>query len=354
VGTASATTPCAGTAGGCVTVSLADDIGAAREAEELRQALQRQQRATARAKAQSDELVAAVYQAARDAALAVGKAPAVPVPVKDKRRTKPEVALVHTTDWQLGKRTADYSVEVCERRIGQMVDKVAELTDIQRSHHPVRECVVMLGGDMVEGITIFPGQAWEVESHLFEQLFGAARLMETTVRRLSAMFDKVHVVCEYGNHGRLGRKGENPAGDNIDLIAYRVAADRTTSDRVTWQLSSAWYQLAEIGNYRALLVHGDEIKSFGGNTPAFGILRKCNQWATGVVPAFSDVYMGHWHTPMTLTLANGGQVYVSGSPESENVYAAEFVAATGRPSQRLHYVDPDRGRITGSYLLWLD
>jgi DNA repair exonuclease SbcCD nuclease subunit len=69
-------------------------------------------------------------------------------------------------------------------------------------------------------------------------------------------------------------------------------------------------------------VHGDEIKSFGGNTPAFGILRKCNQWSTGVIPEpFSDVYMGHFHTPMTLTMANGGQIYVTGSPESENVYA---------------------------------
>lgn len=335
-------------------MGLADDIDGAREVEELRQALQRQQRATARAKAQSDDLVAAVYQAAKDAALAVGRPKPVAAPTRDKRRTKPEVALVHTTDWQLGKRTSDYSVDTCTRRIAHMVDKVAELTDIQRTHHPVRDCVLMLGGDMVEGITIFPGQAWEVESHLFEQLFTASRVMQDTVRSLSAMFDRVHVVCEYGNHGRIGRKGENPAGDNIDLIAYRIAADATASDRVTWQLSPDWYQIATIGNYRALLVHGDEIKSFGGNTPAFGILRKCNQWATGVVPAFHDVYMGHWHTPMTLTLANGGQVYVSGSPESENVYAAEFVAATGRPSQRLHYIDPDRGRVTGSYLVWLE
>jgi DNA repair exonuclease SbcCD nuclease subunit len=110
----------------------------------------------------------------------------------------------------------------------------------------------------------------------------------------------------------------------------------------------------QIGNYRALLVHGDEIKSFGGNTPAFGILRKCNAWATGVVAPFDDAYMGHFHTPMTLTTANGGQVFVTGSPESGNIYAAEFVAAKGRPSQRLHFVDQERGRVTASYIVWLD
>jgi len=335
---------------------LYDEIASSAEADELRQALVRQQRATAKAKLSTDELIEAVYRAAKDAALAYGRAKPVPVPARDKRRGKAEVALVHATDWQYGKRTSDFSIEVCERRIMQFADKVIELTEIQRAHHPVRDCVLLLGGDMVEGISIFPGQAWEVEAHLFEQLFGCSRLIENLVRRLAATFDTVKVVCEYGNHGRIGKKHDGiPAGDNIDAITYRVAGDRLADGkRVTWQQSGDWYQIATVGNYRALLVHGDEIKSFGGNTPAFGILRKSNAWATGVVPAFNDVYMGHFHTPMTLTMANGGQIYVSGSPESANTYAAEFVAATGRPSQRLHFIDPERGRVAASYLAWLD
>ena len=104
-----------------------------------------------------------------------------------------------------------------------------------------------------------------------------------------------------------------------------------------------------------MLAHGDEIKSFGGNVPAFGILRKCNAWASGAIPfQFQDVYLGHFHTPMTLTLANAGRVFVTGSPESGNAFAAEFVAATGIPSQRLHFVDPARGRVTSEHTIWLD
>ena len=74
-----------------------------------------------------------------------------------------------------------------------------------------------------------------------------------------------------------------PAGDNVDRMAYRIAGDRFGDERVSWRTTGDWYQIVEVGNYRALLIHGDEIKSFGGNTPAFGILRKCNQWGTGVV-----------------------------------------------------------------------
>ncbi len=323
------------------------------EVEELRKALLKTQRELAKAKGKNDELVEAIYQAAKEAAIASGAG--IPAPLKDKRKAKPEVALLHTTDWQLGKVTADYNMEVCGKRLDTLVQKVVELTRIQRADHPVEEIVVMLGGDMVEGITVFPGQAWEVEAHLFTQLFECARLIERMVLTLLQDFRKVTVWCEYGNHGRIGRRGDVPYTDNIDRIAYKIASERFVGDkRVEFHQSENWHQIVKIGNYSALLFHGDEVKSFGGNTPAFGILRKVNAWATGVVEPFQDAYHGHYHTPMTLTLANGGRVFGTGSPESENVYAAEFVAAKGKPSQRLHFVDPEKGRVTSEHTIWLD
>lgn len=335
-------------------MALRDEVEALAVIEQLRQALKQSHAERHRLKHGKDELVAAVYRAAREAALASEVQKHKP-PVRDKRKVKAEVALVHLTDWQLGKRTVSYNAHELNTRIQRFVDKVILITDIQRRHHPVDKCVVMLGGDMVEGIGIFPGQAYEVDTHLFEQLFMTAAIIEQTLRRFADYFPDVEVVCEYGNHGRLGRKGDMPVGDNIDRMAYKIVQDRLPAGIVkSWQSSSDWYQVFNIGAYKALLVHGDEIKSFGGNTPAFGILRKVNAWATGVVEPFNDAYHGHFHTPMTLTLANGGRVFGTGSPESENVYAAEFVAAKGKPSQRLHFVDPDKGRVTSEHTIWLD
>jgi hypothetical protein len=57
---------------------------------------------------------------------------------------------------------------------------------------------------------------------------------------------------------------------------------------------------------------------------------------------------------MDLTMANGGRIFVTGSPESDNEYAKEFVAASSQPSQRLHFVDPVKGRVTAQYIVWLD
>lgn len=336
-------------------MALSDDMKREQEIVELRRALQQSQKAVVASRRRTDDLVEAVFKAAKLAGLTAGRGKPLTPKAKDKRKKGVEVALIHATDWQLGKKTSGYDVEMCGKRIDKLIEKAIDLTEHQRAHHPVKDCHLMLGGDMVEGTNIFPGQAWEVEAQLFEQLFECARIIERMIRTLAHEFENVHVTCEYGNHGRLGKKGENPSGDNIDRMAYKIAQGRTDDlANVTWTTSGDWYQMVHIGNYTALLVHGDEIKSFGGNTPAFGILRKCNAWATGVVPAFNDVYMGHFHTPMSLTMANSGRIFVTGSPESNSVYAAEFVAAKGRPSQRIHFIDPENSRVTAEYVVWLD
>jgi hypothetical protein len=336
------------------------DLAAGLDAEtpevvELRAANLQLQRQLAQAKARTRALIEAVEQAAHEAAVTVGRPKATRLK-SDRRRRGEEVAVLHATDWQVGKQTETYDTEVAASRMELLTDKVAKLTAIQRADHPVRSCTLLLGGDMVEGVAIFPGQAFEVDSSLYGQLFAAARIAEQVIVDLLEVFERVDVIAEYGNHGRLGRRGDHPGHDNIDLMMYRILADRTSSPRVTWQFGPNWHQIVEVGNYRALLVHGDEVKSFGGQTPAFGIARKCNAWATGVVPGdWSDVYMGHWHQPLTVPLAHGrGRVFVSPSPESGNTYAAEFVAATGTPGQRLNFVDPEAGRVTGEYLVWLD
>ena len=317
------------------------------EVIDLRKALLNSQRSEGRAKAKTSDLIDAVHEAARLSLLATPRTKLQP-PLKDIRKGKAEVALVHLTDWQAGKQTVSYDIGTLSARIEQMVDKVVQLTVIQRAHHPVKDCVVMLGGDMVEGLGIFPGQVYEVGAHLFEQMFEVVRIIEQAIRTLAVNFENVTVVCEFGNHGRLGRKGDMPSGDNIDRMAYRIAAMNCKDVKhVKWQMSDDWYQIFAIGNYKVLLVHGDEIGSFGG------ILRKVSAWSTGVVEPFDDCYMGHFHTPTSLTMANGGRVFVTGSPESHNEYARTFIAAVGKPSQRVHFVDPVKGRVTAEYVCWL-
>lgn len=328
------------------------------ELETLRKANRTLERRLREAKAKTAELVEAVYLAAKDAAVIQGPPPAIPKPKADRRAKKAETALLHLSDLHFGKHTPSFNSEVAAKRLRLLADKVVEIVAIERADHPVRNAAVLLGGDLAENLGIFPGQAYEVDSSTFAQVFAAVGALEELFRRMLATFERVTVDEVWGNHGRIGRRGDNPRGDNIDRLIGAILrgklAEFEGSGRLEWRgPCGSWYGIVEIGQYRALLAHGDQIRSFG-QTPAFGILKKCNSWASGVLPPFRDVWLGHFHNPLVLPLANGlGRIFISPSIESDSAYAAEVVAAASQPAQRLCFVDPVKARLTSERLIWL-
>ena len=341
--------------------ALADEVAAQERLAELEKTCTRLQRAVAQAKAKNAELVEAVFQGAREAALITG----TPKPIKgrprDRRKTGSESVLLHLTDVHMGQVTSTFNSDVCRRRVHTCIDKTIKLTEIQRADHPVRECVLLLGGDLIENTATFPHQSWDVDASTFQQVFNAAALIQEVVISLLEAFESVVVYEVAGNHGRVGRgKGQQSVDyereTNWDRIVGRIAREQLEGQpRLTWHIPSSWYQIVEVGAYRAMATHGDAIRGFGGNIPAYGILRKCNAWSTFLEDGnWTDAYMGHFHTSMTLQMASGSRVFVTPTVSSDSPFAKEFVAATGAPAQRLHFIDPDKGRVTAEYIIWLD
>lgn len=343
-------------------MALADDLketalDAVPEIAELRRALERTQKQLASAKDKTERLVEVTTDAARDAVLSHGPIPPITAPAKDKRRSKAEAALWHMTDWQGSKRTASYGSEVMRERVLRFVDKAERITEIHRADHPVRECTIALGGDMVEGLFNFPTQPFEIDATLFDQYVTVSMLLVDVVRRALSIYERVTVVGEWGNHGRIGSKRDAvPRSDNVDRMCYELARRLLAGEkRLTWEDSPEDVQRIEIGNYRALLIHGDEIGRNGFASP-MTIVNHANRWRSGSYPwEFRDVYVGHYHTHAEWPMANGqGSVYQTGSTESDNRYAGVMLAASATPSQRLHFIDPARGRVTAAYKIWLD
>ena len=340
-------------------MALADALSEdGREKDDLRQALVTAQRQLARAKAKTDHLVEATVSAARDAVLSLGPIQIPAAPVKDRRKA-PEAALWHLTDWQGAKKTVSYDSEVMRQRVHKFVDKAERITQIQRADHPVNDCWILFGGDMIEGLFNFPTQPFEIDATLFTQYVNVSSLMVEVVQRALGIYQNVHVVAEWGNHGRLGSKRDAvPRSDNADRMTYELARQVLFSagtKRLIWEDCPEDIQRVEIGEYRALVIHGDEIGRNGyasGNT----IVNHVNRWRSGSYPwEFRDVYVGHYHTHYQSSLADGaGAVYGTGSTESDNRYASVGLASSAVPSQRLHFVDPIAGRVTAQYQVWLD
>ena len=328
------------------------------DVKELRNALYRLQKQLIKAKTRNEDLVEATHQAAYDAMLAMGGIKPVMEPKVTKGgKGKPEVALWHMTDWQGAKKTNSYNSEVMRRRVMEFAEKAVRITEIQRADHPVKECFILFGGDMVEGLFNFPTQAFEIDATLFEQYVNVSRLCVDVVRYALAHYDKVTVVPEWGNHGRIGSKRDAvPRSDNFDRMCYELARQLLAGEkRLTWQECPDDIQRVQIGEYRALVIHGDEVGRNGFASPST-IVQHINRWRSGSYPwEFRDVYIGHYHTHAEWALANGlGSVYQTGSTESDNRYAGVMLAATATPSQRLHFIDPIKGRVTAGYKVWLD
>ena len=323
---------------------------------ELRNAMMRLQKQLKQAKERTQDLVASVYQGAHDAMLGHGPIQPVTPPTIDPRR-KAEVALWHLTDWQGAKQTTSYNSEIMRKRVMDFCSKAVRITDIQRADHAVKDCTIMFGGDMVEGLFNFPTQVFEIDSTIFEQYVNVSRLCVDVVRYALANYEKVTVIAEWGNHGRIGSKRDNvPRSDNFDRMCYELARQLLSGEkRLVWQDCPDDIQRVEIGKYKALLIHGDEVGRNGFASPG-AIVNHVNRWRSGSYPwDFRDVYIGHYHTHAEWPMANGqGSVYQTGSTESDNRYAGVMLAASATPSQRLHFVDPVKGRVTAAYKVWLD
>ena len=336
--------------------ALADELGHQAEVEELRRSLISTQRQLAKAKAKRDELAEVTVEACREAILAHWK-PAPIKPPKVARGKRAEHALIHATDWQGAKRTVSYDSDVMRSRVMLFADKIERLITDQRASRPVPDCTLLLGGDMIEGLFNFPTQPYEIDATLFGQYVTVSALLVDLVRRLLASFGTVSVVAEWGNHGRLGSKrAAVPRADNADRMTYELARQILAGEpRVRWDDCPEDVQRVEIGEYRAILLHGDEIGRNGFASPST-IVSHVARWQSGSFGwDFRDAYIGHYHTHNEWALPNGlGSVYQTGSTESDNRYAGVMLASSATPSQRLHLVDPVKGRVTCGWKVWLD
>lgn len=334
----------------------AERVAASDEVHDLRDALRQANAKLAKAKVKQDAVAEAAFEGARAAVLALGR-PKVKPYTSLVLKGREEAALWHLTDWQGSKITESYNSNVMRERAFRFVKKAAKITEIQRADHPVKVCHILLGGDMIEGLFNYPTQPYEIDMTLFDQFVHVASLLDEVVRAACQMYDRVEVHPEWGNHGRIGSKRSAvPRNDNADRMTYRLAAEMGKDvPNLTWHECPDDIQRVEIGNYRALLIHGDEVGRNGFASPTT-LIGHADKWASGAYPwDFRDVYIGHYHTHNDWAMANGrGHVYQTGSMESDNRYARNSMASTAIPSQRLHFIDPRDGLVTSQYQLYLD
>jgi hypothetical protein len=339
-----------------VTATFLDRARDATQADDTRRALDTALRQLEKAKASREELVAAVYRAARDAAETM-RIPPVRPPGKATGKGSPEAVILTLADWQYGKVTPEYNSDVAAQRVARFAELAARL--IRQNRAPVTEARVYLLGDLVEGEEIFPGQAHRIDASLYRQTFTVAQLIAEVVRAIAAVVPKVRVVGVIGNHGSMGgpvRRSYHPES-NVDAISANVARmllagePRVDFREVYAAGERAWFAVDDVLGKRWFLFHGDQVKSASLGIPWYGFQKRLLGWATSVTE-FDYAVSGHWHVPVRQQV-NRITHWGAGSTESANSYAQEWLASGGQsPSQWLIF-QGHRG-IAAEHLLRLD
>jgi hypothetical protein len=274
------------------------------------------------------------------------------LPKSGKAKPLQEIAVIHLSDVHFGKRTETYSFEVAEERVRELARTVLRLVEIRRNFARIDELRVYLGGDLVEGDGIFPGQAFESDADLVKQAIkrGPEVLCECILLWLTR-FKSIKVVGVPGNHGRASRFGSKRL--NYDSLFYDVLRHMVAiaghSARIQWDLpfdrpsGREWYAVDQVFGWGSLIVHGDQIHGQLG-MPWYGVGKKAGGWIDTVPDPWSYLFFGHFHTLAKFTI-NKRLMLANGTTESSNAYAAENMAACGDPVQRCAFFDAKHGLI---------
>lgn len=278
-----------------------------------------------------------IFLAVQDALAVLPEVAPPPTPQRDARKLGEEVAWLFISDTQIGKLTNSYDVAEAERRILAAASKACHIAELRRSRAKIRECVLILGGDIVEGETVFVGQPYEIEIGAMEQAVQAApQAIARAIRLLVTSFERVRVRCVVGNHGRVGPivLAQHPK-TNWDRVCYEVTKllVEDLGKRVDFVVAEDFYHIEDVLGVGNLVVHGDQIR---GSTD--GPLRNAAMgWIDSMPRPWKYLWMGHFHNARWLTV-NKRIVIVNGSTESDNLYAQRELKAASSPLQWLAFM----------------
>jgi transposase-like protein len=318
------------------------------------------------------ELRAEIANAAKVAgAAAPPKAPTYARPRKDRRGALELVA--HVSDLQYGEHVghetpgADYSPEVFEEeRLPRYLDAVEALIENTVALGPLRRVWIAQGGDFVEGHEVFHGSsAWHLADgyDAGTQVVRLSQVWANAVARIAshakAAGAEVWVTSVVGNHGvHGGKKGGGsaaPATLNYDFLTYEMVRahlagmpDHAGVDFYDREARKAVY-FETVGGLVAM-THGQEDRGGGivGVPITTGYRNSMSArlaLSTGSQPVDPILELkGHYHRPMTLTIAADRITAWNGAWIGANNLSIGRGGASS-PSQNVHVLHAEHGVI---------
>ncbi|CDQ41752.1 metallophosphoesterase family protein [Virgibacillus salexigens] len=286
-----------------------------------------------------------------------------PKPIKGTKDNVEEAILLFS-DAQIGEHISEedtqgfgeYNINIFKERMDKLVRQVRENVASHRLSKNIQTLNLFMLGDNVDGIGIYRGQEHHLDALVVEQLLVGAEKIAESIIHLLGTFEKINITGIVGNHGRIGRKGENPSHVNYDFLLYKMLEKmlQNYKERIEWTIPKSNWILKDVLGNGFLLLHGDTIKGWNG-IPYYGIDRADSR-LTKMLQSQGKTYkylcLGHHHNPGDVDSPNGEKI-LNGTMVGGSSFSINQLHTTSRPSQWFFGINKEAG-ITWRYKLLLD
>jgi len=258
-------------------------------------------------------------------------------------------AILVCSDWHVEERVDpatnvpgnDYSLEIAERRVQQLVQRASMLIEHEKSLTNIRRIVVAALGDFITG-------------HIHDDLIETTQLAPLAAtrwagERLGGVIDTmaeiapVLVPTASGNHGRTTHKPRIATENehSFEQHLYLTMAASEKRKHVQWQVGKGYLNVVDLDGFLVRFHHGHAIR-FGGGVGGLTIPANKAIANWNISRRVSLDVFGHWHCFSWLPY----RFVANGSLIGHNAFADRIKAEYQPPSQSLIIVDHDHDRVT--------
>jgi len=237
----------------------------------------------------------------------------------------------------------EFNLGICERRINRLWDKSLYLIDFARNISDIRNVVLWLGGDLING---YIHEELE-ESNILGPAEAILFIQEKCVTGIEALakhkgVESITVISSFGNHGRTTKKRRVSTGykTSWEWLAYRNMAEYyRNKTNVRFQVGIGYFNTLEIQGFMTRFHHGDNIRYQGGvGGLTIPVNKAIAQWNKKQYAHFD--FFGHWHTYM-----NTWNWTSCGCLVGYNAYAESIKADFQEPTQTFSVIDKKHGKV---------
>ena len=261
-------------------------------------------------------------------------------------------AILLASDWHVGERVDspsvnylnEYNPDIARKRARNFFSHARYLIEKERSKTEIEHCVLWLGGDLITG---YIHEELEESNYLspIEESLLIQELVSEGIAFLLTCVKDVTVVCNYGNHGRTGKKKRISTGakNSYEWLVYQHLSKQLPEAR--WLIASGYFNYLKLYNFNLRFHHGDGISYMGGVGGVTIPLIKFVNRANSQTRADLD-FVGHFHQ---LTFHN--QFVVNGSLIGVTPYSVGCGFSYERPQQGFILVHEKHGVISQAPIL---